>query len=251
VETRGRFSCLPSGRQENRPLVSSNRPLSPAVPCLPPSFENRHEEMLDRRTEGVAGVDYLTCIMCDFISIGRDAAELIYEQFGDEPITVLEVTGTANASVSMDLDKGFREVASEYGWSVIQVDGNFDQEGSLQPLEEAFITHGRSIDAVFTHIDDSALTAIKVMKFAGITPGSNIENGEVPIISMGGYKDGLKGIAAGKIHAIIECNPRLGSVVFHTIDKLASGEATRTRITIPSKLYTAANIEECIDVEGY
>lgn len=207
--------------------------------------------LLDRSVDGVAGEDYLTCIMCDFITIGQEAGNLIYNLFGEKELTILEVSGTADSSVAVDLDKGFRSVADKHGWNIIKVDGDFDQKGSLQPLEEAFITYGHEIDAVFTHIDDSALSAIKVMKYAEITPGADIENGEIPIVSMGGYKDALKAIAAGKIYATIECNPRLGFVVFHNIYRLANDYSIKSRITIPSKIYTIDNIEKYLYTEGY
>ena len=207
--------------------------------------------LLDRYTNVLNADDYLTCIMGDFYDIGSRAAELLAEKLGSGSITVLEVTGTFSSSVAIELDEGFRSVAGEKGWTVIAVDGNFDKEGSLQPLEEAFIRYGPEIDAVFTHIDDSALTAMKVMRDSGIVYGNDTANGEVPIVSMGGYQDALKAITTGEMLATIECNPRLGAAVFYYIRRLENGFPIKNRIVIPGRTYDSGNAETYIYTEGY
>lgn len=83
--------------------------------------------LLDRITQGVPGEDYVTCIMGDFVEVGKRAATILQQKFGDQKIHVLEISGTMGASVSRDLSKGFREVAEPLGWTITTIDGNFDK----------------------------------------------------------------------------------------------------------------------------
>jgi len=207
--------------------------------------------LVDRVADGEAGKDYVTCIMGDFIEVGQRAAHILAEKFPDQRICVFEVTGTMGSSTSSYLSEGFHSVAEQLGWEIISVDGNFDRAGSIEPIEEVLISDRDKIDAVFTHIDDSAIAAIQAMRSVGLQPGSDIEAGEIPIVSMGGYKDGLKAIIAGDMMATIECSPRFGPILFNFIQRLEENERIRSRIVMPGKTYDITNAQTYIESEGY
>jgi len=207
--------------------------------------------LVDRTTDGEPGVDYVTCIMGDFIEVGQRAARILADLFKNQEIIVFEVTGTTGSSVSRDLSKGFRNVSEPLGWNIISVDGNFDRAASVRPIEEVLQSDKERIQAVFTHVDDSAIAALQAMKAVGMRPGNDLEKGEVPIVSMCGYKDAMKAIIAGEMFATIECTPRFGPVVFNYIRKLEKGEAIPSRIVMPGKTYDATNAQQLIATEGY
>ncbi|HVI41121.1 MAG TPA: ABC transporter substrate-binding protein, partial [Anaerovoracaceae bacterium] len=207
--------------------------------------------LVDRIAAGEAGKDYVTCIMGDFVEVGKRAAYILADKFPNQKICVFEVMGTKGSSTSSYLSKGFHSVAESLGWEVISVDGNFDRAGSIDPIEDVLISDRDKIDAVFTHIDDSAIAAIQAMHSVGLKPGSDIEAGEIPIVSMGGYKDGLKAIIAGDMMATIECSPRFGPIVFNFIQRLEENERIRSRIVMPGKTYDITNAQTYIETEGY
>lgn len=207
--------------------------------------------LIDRITDGEPGVDYVTCIMGDFIEVGRRAAEILAVKFPEQKILVFEVSGTIGSSVSRDLSRGFRSVADSMGWEIMTVDGDFDRAASVQPIEQVLQTDGHRINAVFTHVDDSAIAALQAMKAVGITPGTDVDAGEIPIVSMCGYKDAMKAIIAGEMLATIECTPRFGPAVFEIIRKLENGESIPSRIVMPGKTYDLSNTEDLIELEGY
>jgi ABC-type sugar transport system substrate-binding protein len=183
--------------------------------------------------------------------VGERAARILEQKFPDQKICVFEVTGTMGSSTSAYLSQGFHSVADPLGWEVISVDGNFDRASSIAPIQEVLISDGGKIDAVFTHIDDSAIAAIQAMRSAGLNPGTDIDEGEIPIISMGGYKDALKAIIAGDMLATIECSPRFGPILFHFINRLEENERILSRIVMPGKTYDIINAEAYIATEGY
>jgi ribose transport system substrate-binding protein len=207
--------------------------------------------LVDRIADGEAGKDYVTCIMGDFIEVGKRAAHILEEKFPNQKICVFEVTGTMGSSTSSYLSEGFRSVAEPLGWEIISVDGNFDRAGSIQPIEDVLISDRDKIDAVFTHIDDSAIAAIQAMKAVGLKPGSDVGAGEIPIVSMGGYKDGMKAIIAGDMMSTIECSPRFGPILFNFIQRLEENERIRSRIVMPGKTYDITNAQTYIESEGY
>ncbi len=207
--------------------------------------------LIDRIANGEAGLDYVTCIMGDFVEVGKRAAEILKEKFPEQNICVFEVSGTMGSSTSSYLSQGFRSVADPLGWEIITVDGDFDRAGSIKPIQEVLISDRDKIDAVFTHIDDSAIAAIQAMRSVGLQPGTNLEKGEIPIVSMGGYKDALKAIIAGDMLATIECSPRFGPILFHFINRLEENERIRSRIVMPGKTYNITNAQTYIETEGY
>ncbi|MDO4552624.1 MAG: substrate-binding domain-containing protein [Bacillota bacterium] len=207
--------------------------------------------LIDRLAAGTVGVDYVTCIMTDHVEVGSRAAGILAEQFPEQEICVLEVSGTTGSSSASYLSEGFRKVAEERNWEIITVDGNFDRVDSLNVVQEALVTYGNDIDAVFAHIDDSAIGAIQAMRNVGLEPGTDTEAGEIPVVSMGGYKDALKAIIAGDMLATIECSPRFGPIVFYYINCLEDAQRIRSRIVMPGKTYDISNAGELIELEGY
>lgn len=207
--------------------------------------------LIDRTTDGEPGVDYVTCIMGDFIEVGQRAARILAEKFPSEEIYVFEVSGTMGSSVSRDLSRGFRRISEPLGWTVVTVDGDFDRAASVKPIEGVLQSDKEKIQAVFSHVDDSAIAALQAMKAIDLVPGTNVREGEIPIVSMCGYKDAMKAIIAGEMLATIECTPKFGPIVFSCIEKLERGEAVPSRIVIPGKTYDISNAGRLIETEGY
>jgi ribose transport system substrate-binding protein len=207
--------------------------------------------LIDRTADGEPGVDYVTCIMGDFFEVGQRAARILADKFPEQKIYVFEVSGTIGSSVSRDLSNGFHSVADPLGWNVVTVDGNFDRAASVKPIEAVLQSDKDKIQAVFTHVDDSAIAALQAMKAAEMKPGTDIENGEIPIVSMCGYKDAMKAIIAGEMLATIECTPKFGPTVFKYINLLEQGEAIKSRIVMPGKTYDMTNSQALINTEGY
>lgn len=207
--------------------------------------------MVDRITNDIAGKDYLTCIMGDFCEIGERAAKILAEAYPDRQLRVLIVSGSTGSSVAGSLTEGFLRVADPLGWHCVQIDGDFERNRSINEIEKSLIDYHGKIDAIFCHIDDSAIAAIQALKSAGLTPGVDMDAGEIPIVSMGGYKDALKAIIAGEMLATIECSPRLGPILFRVIRELEQGLLVPSRIAVPGRTYDIHNAEHYIGTEGY
>ena len=204
----------------------------------------------DREVEGVPGEDFVTAILGDFIDTGYKAGIALRDAFGpDAAIKVVEITGTAGSSVARDLGAGFRKFAADDGnvEIITSADGNFGRAESLRAMENIVQAFGGQFNAVFTHVDDGSIAAIQALKAAGLTPGHNPEDGDIVISSMCGYKDAFDAIIAGEQYATVECTARFGPVLFDIIDRLQNGEAIKTRLVMPCKIYDPSNVERYYD----
>ena len=200
----------------------------------------------DREAAGERGVDYVCSVLGDFVQVGHDAAKWLREQFGDETINAVEITGTAGSSVARDLSQGFRMYAEKDGnFNIVtSADGNFGRAESLAAMENIIQAYDGKFNCVFGHVDDAAIAAAQALKAAGYTPGTDIASGEIVTVSMCGYKEAFDGIMAGELGASVECTAALGTLVFDIIEALEAGEEVPMRVVVPGKVYDASNVKK-------
>ena len=85
---------------------------------------------------------------------------------------------------------------------------------------EAFLkAEGKNIDAVYAHNDNMAIGAIMAIEEYGLKPHQDIK-----VIGIDAVKAGFELLAAGKMSALVECNPLLGPLAFDAIEKAIKGE---------------------------
>ena len=199
---------------------------------------------IDRQTEGVC----LTQCLGDFVDVGMKQGQFMRDLYGDATINFLEITGTAGSSVAMDITKGIDQFAAADGNMnrIASGDGNFTQSTSLDVAENLIQANGGKFNAMFVHVDDSALAAIQALKDAGYTPGADVANGEIGIVSMCGYTYGFKAMQAGELAASVECTARFGPVVLDIIARILEGGEISSRLVMPCMVYTYENCNDYV-----
>lgn len=202
--------------------------------------------LADREAAGEPGKDYVTAILGDFIDTGYKCGVSLRKLFGPERIKLVEITGTAGASVVRDLSRGIRKWMEEDGNAeiVTSADGNFGRAESLAAMENIIQAYGGQFNAVFTHVDDGAIASIRALNDAGYVPGIDFRNGEIPITSMCGYQEAFDAILAGEMLSTVECTARFGPAIVDIINRLQSGGSVKTRLVMPCMTYDASNARE-------
>ena len=201
--------------------------------------------LIDRGTEGEAGVDYVTLVSADFYWEGEQSGVLLHDYFGDERCNIVMIEGTPGAASGMQRGEGFEAYISEYdNMNIIAAQvGNFNRADAQEVMENLIQAYGDEIDAVFGQDDDSAIGAIQALKAAGMTPGE-----DVIVVGIGGYQDALKAIMAGEQLGSIECSPYFEKA-FEAIEALERGETVETYIQNDGRVFTIDNVtEELIDL---
>ena len=202
--------------------------------------------LIDREAAGKAGEDYVAFIGSDFVEEGRRAAEWLAKQTGGKA-GIVELTGTAGASVARDRAQGFAEELKKHeGMKIIaSQNAEFTRAEGLRVMQNIIQAQGANITAVYAHNDEMALGAIQALKQAGRTPGK-----DVIVVSIDGQKSALQSIAAGELGATVECNPRFGPTAFDTLEKYLRGEPLQARIVMQDRFFDSSNAAQFIN-ESY
>lgn len=196
--------------------------------------------LVDRKAKGTARVDFATSITADFQEEGRKAARVLADRFKGKRCNIVEISGTPGATSTVGRSVGFREVIDKYPkMRIVDSESGEYVRTVAQHTMALIIQSGKyRIDAVFAHDDDSGIGAIQAFNEASLIPGKDII-----IVSVAGEHDALKAIIAGELEASIQCNPRLGGLVFEVIAKLEKGRPVPKEIVYSGKVYDASNAE--------
>jgi galactofuranose transport system substrate-binding protein len=199
--------------------------------------------LLDRTINATPGVDYVTCIMGDFIEVGQRAAKILADKFQGKQCNIVQMQGTEGASCVLQLSEGFtQEVAKHPNMKIIaNSSGNFERLYAQKVIEKIIQEKGVQINAIFGHSDEEGIASIQALKAVGLKPGTDPEDGEICVVSMCGMLDAFKAIFAGDLTASIECSPRFGPIAFDTIERYFRGEKIETFIKMRGKTYDINN----------
>ncbi|MCR4657871.1 MAG: ABC transporter substrate-binding protein [Lachnospiraceae bacterium] len=202
--------------------------------------------LYDRLADG----PYDVLIQGDYIMEGENVGQAVVDTFGtDDPINIVELTGTPGADVTAQRAEGFRNIIDQYdNYNILasQV-GNFSRTESQTAMENLIQSYGDEIDVVYAHSDDNGIGAINAIKAAGLTPGEDIK-----VFGVDGTTDGLQAIIDGEMTATYLCNPFYGDAIVELINKLEAGETFDDRVVLQGKLYNIDNAQASLDAgEGF
>jgi ribose transport system substrate-binding protein len=198
--------------------------------------------LVDREAAGTPGEDFVTFLGSNFVDQGRRAAEWLAQQTSGTA-NIVELTGTAGASVAADRAKGFKdEIAKHPGMKIIASQtGNFSRAEAQRVMQNVAQSLGSQITAVYAHNDEMALGAIQALKAAGRQPGK-----DVIVVSVDGQRAALEAIQGGELGATVESNPRFGPLAFDTIERLRKGEQIPPKILITDRFFDRTNAAQFV-----
>lgn len=202
--------------------------------------------LIDREAAGTVGQDYVSFLGSDFIQQGKRAGEWL-AQTTNGKANIVELTGTAGASVARDRAQGFRDAISKFPDMKIiaSQNGEFTRSEGLRVMQNIIQSKGNEITAVYTHNDEMALGAIEALKAAGRKPGV-----DVIVISVDGQRTALESIARGELNATVESNPRFGPLAFDTLEKYLKGETIPNKIILEDRFFDKSNAGQFVS-EAY
>jgi ribose transport system substrate-binding protein len=202
--------------------------------------------LIDREAAGKAGEDYVAFLGSNFVEQGKRAAEWLIKKTNGKA-GIVELTGTAGASVARDRAEGFKQAIQAHPGMVIIASqtGDFSRAQGQKVMENIIQSKGAEITAVYAHNDEMALGAIQALKAAGRKPGQ-----DVTVISIDGEKAALESIMKGELGATVESSPRFGKLAFDTLEKHLAGEKIPTKIILEDRFFDSANAAQFV-AEAY
>ena len=212
--------------------------------------------IVDRKVD-VEDSDLFTCwVGSDFELEGKKALEWLKQYTvleGIEPsdIRIVNIQGTIGASAQIGRTKGLSDAARTNGWELLaEVKGDFTQTKGKEAMQY-LLRHYNNINVVYCENDNEALGAIEALEKAGKRVGSDINGGEIMVISFDGVnKTALDYVTQDKITCIAECNPLHGPRVRAVIELLESGGEPDKYYYVDEELFTAKDEIRTLSVDG-
>ena len=185
--------------------------------------------IVDRRVSVEDDAIYSAWIGSDFRLEGDRACSWLEEYLKtieyEGEVNIVHLQGTIGSSAQIGRTEALQDKAEECGWNILaSEDAAFVQAKGKEVMEKMLDEFGDSIGVVYCENDSEALGAIEALKEHGMTPGKNIQNGDVLVVSFDATKEGLEKTLTGEIIVDTECNPNYGASVIRLINDLKNGE---------------------------
>lgn len=180
----------------------------------------------------------------DFKKEGRLACEWLksYTEkkgIAPEELHIVDIQGTLGASAQIGRTNGLNEAASKYGWDIIDaVPADYTQTKGKEVMQRLLAEHD-NINVVYAENDNEAIGAIEAIEEAGKVVGTDIENGNILVISFDAAHSGLSKVLEGKIALDVECNPLQGEYIKDTINEVISGSDYNKYTYVSEKAFTS------------
>ncbi len=139
-------------------------------------------------------------------------------------VGIVNIQGTLGSSAQLGRSKGLREAVDRNGWNLIaEASGEYTQAKGRETTARLLRQYD-NINVVYCENDNEAFGAIEAIEAAGKRVGSNIDKGQIMVISFDGVsEEAIADAKAGKISCIGECNPLHGPRVDKIIKDLENG----------------------------
>jgi ABC-type sugar transport system substrate-binding protein len=198
--------------------------------------------LIDREAAGKAGEDFVAFLGSNFVEQGKRAGDWLVKNSNGKA-GIVELTGTAGASVARDRSQGFRDAIKNSPDMKILTSqtGNFSRAEGQKVMENIIQAQGKAITAVYAHNDEMALGAIQALKAAGMNPGK-----DVLIVSVDGEKAALEAIMRGEMNITVESNPRFGTLAFDTLEKYLRKEQIPPKIILEDRFFDSSNAAQFV-----
>jgi simple sugar transport system substrate-binding protein len=172
----------------------------------------------DRRIDASEDL-YATYIGSDFTEEGRKSGrEMIKLLEGSEKKNVVELVGNGGSSAAKDRGVGFREAIEDSGIVITESQTANWSATEGKDVMAAFLKKSTDIQGVFAQNDEMGLGAALAIKEAGLEPGVDIK-----ILTVDATAGAFKGMIAGEINTVVECNPLLAPQVYEAALKALNG----------------------------
>jgi len=190
---------------------------------------------------------FATYVGSDFAEEGRKAADEMCKLLeGSEKKNVVELVGNVGSSAAKDRGQGFREKMGDCGITIVESQtANWDVTQGKQVME-AFLNKSTDVQGVFAQNDEMGLGAAQAIREAGLTPGVDIK-----IITVDATAGAFKGMIAGDINTVIECNPLLAPQVYEAALKAVNGETIPKWVKSQEGVFYAKDAETILPTRKY
>ncbi|MBE5826894.1 MAG: LacI family transcriptional regulator [Butyrivibrio sp.] len=212
--------------------------------------------LVDRRVNASDKNLFSCWVGSDFELEGRKVAAWIKaftgtKDIAPEDLHIVNIQGNLGSSAQIGRTRGLANAARENGWDLMaEVSGDFTETKGRETMG-ALLKRFDNINVVYCENDNMAIGAIDALESAGKRVGSDIDKGEVMVVSFDGVNQkALEYAGEGKISCIAECNPLHGPRVRALIEALENGESPRKFNYVDEKIFSREEGVDEVVVDG-
>ena len=212
--------------------------------------------LVDRRVNTADKNLYSCWVGSDFELEGKKMAAWIKaftenKGIAAEDLHIVNIQGSIGSTAQIGRTRGLANAARENGWDLMaEVSGDFTETKGREVMG-ALLKRFSDINSVYCENDNEAIGAIDAIESAGKKAGSDIENGEIMVVSFDGVNEkALSYAREGKISCIAECNPLHGPRVEALIKTLEAGNTPDKFNYVDEKIYSSITEVKSITVDG-
>ena len=212
--------------------------------------------IVDRRVNAADKNLYSCWVGSDFELEGKKMAAWIKaftenKGIAAEDLHIVNIQGSIGSTAQIGRTRGLANAARENGWDLMaEVSGDFTETKGREVMG-ALLKRFSDINIVYCENDNEAIGAIDAIESAGKKAGSDIENGEIMVVSFDGVNEkALSYAREGKISCIAECNPLHGPRVEALIKTLEAGNTPDKFNYVDEKIYSSITEVKSITVDG-
>ena len=172
------------------------------------------------------------------------------ENIDPEDIRIVNIMGTEGSSVQIGRDNALHNAVKKYGWSFLGAEpGEFTQAKGKEAMEQLLKKYSE-LNVVYCDNDNEAYGAIDILQNEGKKIGSDIEAGEIMIISFDASNGGLECVKNGQISCNCEDNPLLGPKIEEILKKLEAGETVEKKQYVDEQIFAIKSDVTSVTVRG-
>ncbi len=166
--------------------------------------------------------------------------EFLSQKKLEEPVGILHIQGTIGSSAQIGRSEALFHASEENGWNILQsVCGDFVQAKGKEVAQAALERFDDRISVIYCENDNMAYGVLEALQEADKTAGTDIEKGEIIILSFDSAKDGLLYTLNGSFALDTECNPMYGPPLSRLIMNLEQGEQVEKKNYYPEAQFSS------------
>jgi simple sugar transport system substrate-binding protein len=196
---------------------------------------------------------YAGFIGTDSVAEGRSAAEFLVKKFEDplrsqdEPIRIVELSGTTGSSPATGRAQGFREIIDQYPqFQIIYSESGDFLRSKGYELMRSVLNELQDIDVIFSHNDGMTLGVLDAIKEKDINPGTDIV-----IVTIDAEQAAINALIRGEVNCVVECNPKTGPAIMQLARKLAQGDTIDRFIHVEEAVFSEGDDLSGLPPRGY
>ncbi|MBO6215016.1 MAG: ABC transporter substrate-binding protein [Lachnospiraceae bacterium] len=167
-------------------------------------------------------------------------------------IGIVDIQGTLGASAQIGRSGALFEAVEKHPeWTLLAADtGDFVQAKGREVAEAMLLEYGDAINVMYCENDNMAYGAIEAIRASGRTPGMDIANGEIMVISFDATRQGLLYTLDGVIGVDTECTPDYGPRLSQMIQTLERGGELPKETYVTEEQFSSHHDVHFVRVEG-